>query len=167
MKFKWNLQPEFQRYKENQHTYTKESESGEYLGCVRVGNLCFDIVDWGNHLWFDLYVGGVDTGYGYGADKYPYDYCDAAGFAWNNDLTNVSDDDFKKELEEYIEEHVNAMEGYVTDFKAIPVSLIDKANEELNMLSFEYGWGIVADNDGIYPDKMGCAACLEFGIKKE
>ena len=37
----------------------------------------------------------------------------------------------KKELEEYIEEHVNAMEGYVTNVKAIPISLIDKANEEL------------------------------------
>lgn len=36
-----------------------------------------------------------------------------------------------------------------------------------NIVSFEYGWEIVADNDGIYPDKMGCAACFEFGIKKE
>lgn len=131
MKFKWDLQPEFQRYKVNQHTYTNEEGDGEYVGSVRVGNLCFDIIDWGNHLWFDLYVGGVDTGYGYGADKYPYDYCDVASFSWNDDLTNVSDEDFKKELEEYIEEHINAMEGYVTDFKAIPVSLIDKANEEL------------------------------------
>jgi len=131
MKFKWNLQPEFQRYKENQHTYTTESESGEYVGSVRVGNLCFDIINWGNHLWFDLYVGGVDTGYGYGADDYPYDYCDVASFAWNDDLTDISDDDFKMELEKYIEEHIYANEGYVTDVGAIPVSLIDKANEEL------------------------------------
>lgn len=29
MKFKWNLQPEFQRYKENQHTYTTESGGQE------------------------------------------------------------------------------------------------------------------------------------------
>jgi hypothetical protein len=36
-----------------------------------------------------------------------------------------------------------------------------------NIVSFEYGWEIVADNDGIYPDKMGCAACLEFGIEME
>ena len=36
-----------------------------------------------------------------------------------------------------------------------------------NIVSFEYGWKIVADNDGIYPDKMGCAACLEFGIEVE
>lgn len=36
-----------------------------------------------------------------------------------------------------------------------------------NIVSFEYGWEIVADNDGIYPDKMGGAACLEFGIEME
>lgn len=35
-----------------------------------------------------------------------------------------------------------------------------------NITSFEYGWEIVADNDGIYPNKMGIAACLEFKIKK-
>ena len=150
MKFKWNLQPEFQRYKENQHTYTKESESGEYVGSVRVGNLCFDIMDWGNHLWFDLYVGGVDTGYGYGADTTKGGSYTVGGpldtpvtgkieetgarsmtIEDINKIIGVYDDDFKKELEEYIEEHINAMEGYVTDFKAIPVSLIDKANEEL------------------------------------
>ena len=82
-------------------------------------------------MWFDLYVGGVDTGYGYGADNYPYDYCDVASFSWNDDLTDVTDDDFKRELEEYIEEHINTNEGYVTDVGAILVSLIDKANEDL------------------------------------
>lgn len=29
----------------------------------------------------------------------------------------------------------------------------------------EYKWNIVADNDGIYPEKMGVAAKREFGIK--
>ena len=33
-----------------------------------------------------------------------------------------------------------------------------------NITSFEYGWKIVADNDGMYPDKMGCAARKEFGL---
>lgn len=131
MKFKWKLLPEFERYKRNQKKYEQDSGSGEFVGFVRVGNLCFDILDWGNHLWFDLYVGGVDTGYGYGVDNYPYDYCDVASFTWKDNLTDVSNDDFKKELEEYIEEHINAIEGYITDVKAIPVSLIDKANEEL------------------------------------
>lgn len=29
------------------------------------------------------------------------------------------------------------------------------------------GWEVVADNDGIYPEKMGSAARLEFGIERE
>ena len=33
-----------------------------------------------------------------------------------------------------------------------------------NITSFEYGWKIVADNDGMYPDKMGCVARKEFGL---
>ena len=33
-----------------------------------------------------------------------------------------------------------------------------------NITSYEYGWEIVADNDGIYPDKMGAAAQREFNI---
>lgn len=33
-----------------------------------------------------------------------------------------------------------------------------------NIMSSDHGWQIVADNDGIYPKKMGCAACREFGI---
>lgn len=36
-----------------------------------------------------------------------------------------------------------------------------------NLTSFEYGWEIVADNDGIYPEKMGYAACKEFGVENE
>ena len=47
MKFKWNLQPEFERYKKEQKTYKDEEGSGEYVGSVRVGNLCFDIINWG------------------------------------------------------------------------------------------------------------------------
>lgn len=29
------------------------------------------------------------------------------------------------------------------------------------------GWEVVADNDGIYPEDMGAAARVEFGIKEE
>lgn len=36
-----------------------------------------------------------------------------------------------------------------------------------NVTSYEYGWEIVADQDGIYPDKMGRAAKIEFGIIDE
>lgn len=37
-----------------------------------------------------------------------------------------------------------------------------KAYDE--MTSYQYGWEVIADNDGIYPDKMGVAAKLEFII---
>lgn len=38
-----------------------------------------------------------------------------------------------------------------------------------NITSYEYGWEVVADNDGIYSDKMGSAATEEFNklIEKE
>lgn len=36
-----------------------------------------------------------------------------------------------------------------------------------NIVSFDCGWEIVADNDGIYPDKMGCVASIEFDIPME
>lgn len=36
-----------------------------------------------------------------------------------------------------------------------------------NITSYECGWEIVADNDGIYPEKMGYAARIEFGISKK
>lgn len=34
-----------------------------------------------------------------------------------------------------------------------------------NLTSYEYGWQIVADNEGIYPDVMGAAARIEFGVE--
>lgn len=36
-----------------------------------------------------------------------------------------------------------------------------------DFLSHEYGWEIIADNDGLYSSKMGAAGRLEFGIVKE
>lgn len=34
-----------------------------------------------------------------------------------------------------------------------------------DFLFHEYGWEIIADNDGLYPSKMGAAGRLEFGIE--
>ncbi len=36
-----------------------------------------------------------------------------------------------------------------------------------NIKSYVYGWEVVADNDGIYPEKMGSAAHEEFNIPME
>ena len=51
--------------------------------------------------------------------------------------------------------------GLDLEFGEDPQALYD------NITSYEYGWEIVADNDGIYPNKMGGAACLEFGIDRD
>ena len=127
----------YERYRKQQHEYKDDDVYGEYIGSARIGNLCFDIINWGNHLWFDLYVGGVDTGYGYsqqdGYEDYPYDYADSGSFIWDDDVKNTSLEEFQKQLTEYIIEHIETLEGYVTDVKTMAISLIDKANEELQL----------------------------------
>ena len=36
-----------------------------------------------------------------------------------------------------------------------------------NITSFDYGWEVIADNDDIYPEAMGTAGRIEFGIRRE
>lgn len=40
----------------------------------------------------------------------------------------------------------------------------DPQTEYESLTAFEYGWEIIADNNGLYPLKMGRAASLEFGV---
>lgn len=99
-----------------------------YLGCARVGELCFDFVTreftkGTLTLTYDLYVGGIDTGYGYGLNDYPYDFADGGSF---KDVTNMTYKEFvlyaEKVMAEYINENENKY-GYA--------SLTEKANEDL------------------------------------
>ena len=47
-------------------------------------------------------------------------------------------------------------------------SQLDNPQEHYdNLTSFEFGWQIVADLDGVYPDRMGRAAEMVFGIEAE
>lgn len=108
---------------------SKESEEGTYIGSVRTGYLCFNIIDWGTHLWFDLYVGGVDTSCGYSLQENSESY----PFKWDKDAYCTEFEDFKEEVEKYIEQHIGTIKEYTTDMKGIHVSLIDKADEELNL----------------------------------
>ena len=57
----------------------------------------------------------------------------AVNIKWDDDVKDTSLEEFQKELTEYIKEHIEKLEGYVTDVKAMAVSLIDKANEELQL----------------------------------
>ena len=73
-----------------------------YIGNVRVGELCFDLVlrDYeGNGtlvLTYDLYVGGVDSGYGYSRidEGYPYDYAEGSDF--DDTCISIPYDEFQK-----------------------------------------------------------------------
>lgn len=135
----WDLQsPFYQKFKERQHQCSKDE--GDYIGNVRRGSLCFDIVDYGNRLWFDLYVGGVDTGYAYtnqlkDYQRYPYDFCRECSFYMDDDVRNVSLEDFKYRMEKRLSAHLLEVKGYFPDLmdyeRGEYVDLIQKAKEEL------------------------------------
>lgn len=86
-------------------------------------------------LYADLYVGGVDTGYGYSREAetygYPYDMCDKYSFNYEGD-TDVSLQQFKNDIERHILEFLNSESTptYTTDNGQI-VNLVDKAASEI------------------------------------
>lgn len=122
--------------------------AGDYLGCCRVGDLCFDIRTWNDDevvgLGYECFCGGVDSGYGYSAKEamsngnyktkrdvpdellYPYDEVGYDDFF--EDYYSCSFDEFKrgaeKEFEEYIKRNAN-------NYKE--ADLVNKANEELHV----------------------------------
>ena len=101
---------------------------GDYIGCVRVGNLCFDLMvrlnDDKLYLSYDLYVGGVDSGYGYTASDYPYDYAEGGNF--EDTMISMSYEEFQKYAEE-------KFELFITIWPYEAASLVEKANEPLNV----------------------------------
>lgn len=72
--------------------------SGDYLGCVRIGNLSIDLSVYSQqqdgpitendeaNLCLNMYVGGVDTGYAYGRNDYPYDLVDDGSYRFEDDM---------------------------------------------------------------------------------
>lgn len=108
----------------------KENDGYEnFIGAVRVGDLCFDILtrEYNNKLYldYDLYIGGVDTGYGY-ADDYPYDYY--GGGSFDESCIDMKYDEFVSYAEKTMKEFIENEESAYTH-----ASLIEKANDELNM----------------------------------
>lgn len=95
----------------------------EYIGCCRVGDICFDLMIRGNDdiqwISYDCYIGGVDDGYGYGIDNYPYTYGD--GGDWPDLLEGKTFAEFKEIAEK--------------EFTSFIVNnhLEDKANQELHI----------------------------------
>lgn len=115
--------------------YKKDTREGsiiadDCLGLVRIGNLCFDIItrNYENEesvvLDADLYVGGVDSGYGYSSSGYPYDF--AGGFTISDEIKTMSYLEFKAYLE--IE-----LKNFIYFFKHSGADLIELAHKELNI----------------------------------
>jgi hypothetical protein len=115
----------------------------DYLGSVRVGDLCFDLLTKFNTnndmvLAYDLYVGGIDTGYGYSnpnkfnpekykeEDDYPYDY--VSGLEFGDSCISMCYEKFQKFAEAEFEHFV-----IVENESYKLASLIEKANEELKV----------------------------------
>jgi hypothetical protein len=106
----------------------------DFIGCIRVGELCFDIlvqrVGYDAHqkqvLIYDLYVGGVDTGYGESRIEpgYPYDYAD--GGCFNSTLIYMTYEDFQKHVEE-------ELETFIKTWNYSHASLLEKANAPLHI----------------------------------
>ena len=117
----------------------KDCEEYGNIVSIRSGALCFDLVEKkvenDFYLYAYLYVGGIDTGYGYSrlleieGDEYPYDYYEEGGADWRVDKIANEDADsilkiIEKELETKITEKSSEYEY---------CSLIEKASEELKI----------------------------------
>ena len=100
----------------------------DYAGAVRLGDLCFDFVlielepNEPLYLLYDLYVGGIDSGYGY-KDGYPYDYFD--GDCFKQGSLDMNYKDFKSMAEK-------ELTNFILKWKNDEY-LIEKANEPLHI----------------------------------
>lgn len=128
MKFNWDgfTEEDFVKY-----CATIENEKmfdNDFIGCVRIGDLCFDLVlrEYNNEfvLDYDLYVGGIDDGYAYGKENYPY--TEGGGGTFEDSLISMSYDDFVKQAEEAFTDYIYHS-NYSTEY-----NLVDKANEPLH-----------------------------------
>lgn len=129
MKFNWNgfTEEDFVDYcarMENDQVY-----DGDFIGCVTVGDLCFDLIvrENGNELMldYDLYVGGIDDGYGYGKDNYPY--TEGGGGSFGESMISYTYDAFVKWAEFKFKDFI--MYSYMSS----KYNLVEKANEPLHV----------------------------------
>lgn len=124
-------------------------EADDCIVSLRCGALCYDLsekhVYGSDYLYADLYVGGVDTGYGYakpdrkeldGTNKYPardydypYDYCEEASMFWKVDDLKQNDADSLLEMIEHDLEEKIMNKDQVYEY----CSLIDKTKEEMKI----------------------------------
>lgn len=129
-KFIWNLS------EESWFNFLSEDWPTEiFLGTVRCGDLCWDIMAVNKKLYADLYVGGVDTGYGYSREAetcgYPYDMCQEYSFDYKGS-TDVGLCQFKNDIERHILEFLNSeLAPVYTTHNGQIVNLVHKAVSEV------------------------------------
>ena len=151
MKFVWEMDEEkWENFADaiDRDAFDVAYSEGEFLGSCRTGDLCFDIRAWNGGEWsgwgFELFCGGVDTGYGYSQrealatgkykDKwdvpeeleYPFDEVDYGEFPAG--FSSYSLKEFQEKAEPVFEEFIK--EKSVTYSEA---DLIAKANEPLHI----------------------------------
>ena len=132
-KFVWEIKEE--DYKDVENPMEAE-EDFDFIGLLRVGNICFDVMRYKTNIRFNMFVGGVESGYGTsdqkGYENYPYDYYDEGEF--RIDAKDMSFNEFKDTVEKYIEnELIKEDSNYLADGykECTRVNLFDKANEEV------------------------------------
>lgn len=133
MKFDWVDFTETDYNKYIEKCVAKIFDSHDYLGVVRIGDICIELIDsdWfgandeydelEHILMFNFYVAHEDTGYGYKDDGMPYDYAD--GFDMTEMPYNLSYEEFKAKAEKLFMEYIEAYNG---DY-----SLVEHANKPL------------------------------------
>lgn len=151
MKFVWEMNEEkWEKFADaiDRDAFDVAYMEGEFLGCCRTGDLCFDIRAWSGGEWagwgFELFCGGVDTGYGYSQREalatgkynhkwdvpeelvYPYDEVDYGEFPAG--FSTYSLKEFQEKAEPIFEEFIKEKSEAYSE-----ADLIVKANEPLHI----------------------------------
>lgn len=109
-------------------------EDGAYVGCVRIGVLCFDLVvrEYAHDkprehaLDYDLYIGGIDSGYGYTlTNKYPYSY--DGGGSFESLMIDLTYEQFKDNVERALTDFI------MNEGSEHNISLVEEANKPLKI----------------------------------
>ena len=109
MEFYWDLT------EDKFYSIQKEDYVQDFIGCIRVGDICFDIVerspdDWEKEecfLMYDLYVGGVNNGYSYSSIDEGYPYDDRDGGTFDDKVYHMTYEEFKKYAEKVLSDFID------------------------------------------------------------
>lgn len=118
----------------------KEHDEYGFITCLRCGELAFDLeeklIDGDNHLFVELYVGGIDSGYGYSMnhsnkrEEYPYDHCVAGSKKFKFTFNAITADELIEWLIPSLEDKIL----YIDENNLYPhCSLQKKASKELRV----------------------------------